>query len=286
MILVTGATGNIGREVVKQAAAVGVRVRALVRDAKKAAPLKGRNVELFEGSFDDPASLDAALRGAEKVFLLTPSDPGLVETQGRLLEAARRARVQHVVKLSALGASLGSPVSLGRWHAQAEKAIFDSGVPYTILRPNYFMQNVLDFAPSIMATGTFYAPMKDARVSAVDVRDIASVAVAVLTGIEHEGLTYDITGPEALSFSDMAARIGAATHQPVNYVDVAPPKAKEHLRAARLPEWLVEALLAIYAEFVAGHGAAVSTVVEELTGYPARGFDEFAREHVMAFRGN
>jgi len=285
VILVTGATGTVGREVVAQLAAAGAPVRALVRDPGKAAALLPAGVDLAPGDLDRPATLAAALQGVEKVFLLSPADPRQVEQQGNVILAARRAGVGHVVKMSALGASTGSPVSLLRWHRQTEKELEKSGVAYTHLRPHFFMQNMLGMAAAIAAQGVVHAPMKDGRVSIVDARDIAAVAVGVLTRAGHEGKTYDVTGPEALSYADMAGKISAAIDKQVTYVNVPFTEARRDLVGAGMPEWLADSLLGLYGLFGAGHGSLVTNVVAEVAKKQPRTFDEFAREHAAAFRG-
>lgn len=283
MILVTGATGMTGGELVRQLAAASVPVRAFVRDAAKAAPLRLAGVEVFVGDLRQPETFAAALTGADRLFLLTPAEPHQVEQQGRAVDAAQRAGVRHVVKLSALGAALDSPVSLGRWHAQTERQIEQSGMAWTHLRPHFFMQNTLGFAPSIIATGRFYAPLRDGRIGLVDVRDVAAVAARVLTTAGHEGKAYDITGPEALSFHDLAARIAAAAGRPVTYVDVPPGEAEKTMIAAGMPAWMADALVGLYGIFAAGHASATTQVVEEITGAPARTFTAFVQEHAHVF---
>ena len=283
MILVTGATGRTGSALVRQLARAAVPVRAFVRDAAKAAPLQLPGVELFVGNLQQPETLVAALDGVERLFLLSPADPRQVELQGGAVGAARRAGVRHVVKLSTLGAGLDSPVSLGRWHAQTELQIEQSGMAWTHLRPHFFMQNTLGFAPAIAATGQFHAPLRDGRIGLVDARDIAAVAARVLTTEGHAGRVYDITGPEALSFHDVATCIAAAAGRPVTYVDVPPREAEKAMRAAGIPEWMADAMIGLYGIFAAGHASATTRVVEDITGTPARPFAAFAREHAAAF---
>jgi uncharacterized protein YbjT (DUF2867 family) len=285
MILVTGATGTTGSEVVRQLAAAGVPVRAFVRSEAKAAALHGPGVAIAVGDLDRPQSLEPALEGVRAMFLLTAVDPHLVEHQGRAVEAAQRAGVQHVVKLSALGAHLDSPVSLLRWHGQTERLLEESGLAWTHLRPHFFMQNTLGFAPRIAAEGRFDAPMRDGKIGIVDTRDIAAVAVAVLTKPGHAGKAYDITGPEALSFADLAACIAAATGRPVRYVDVPPSEAEKAMIANGMPEWLADALVGLYGIFGAGHASKITTVVQDVAGKPARTYAQFAREHARAFGG-
>lgn len=285
MILVTGATGTTGSEVVRQLAAARVPVRAFVRNAAAAAPLQLAGVEIVEGDLDRPESLEPALAGVRALFLLTPGDPRQVERQGRAVEAAQRAGVGHVVKLSALGAHVDASVSLLRWHGQTEREIEESGLAWTHLRPHYFMQNMLGFAGTIATEGRFYAPMRDGKIGIVDTRDIAAVAVGALTAPAHQGKAYDITGPEALGFEELAAHIATATGRAATYVDVPPREAEKAMIAAGMPEWLADTMVGLYGIFGAGHASKITSVVQDVSGRPARTFAQFAREHVQVFRG-
>ncbi len=283
MILVTGATGTTGSEVVRQLAAAGVPVRAFVRDAGKAASLRLPGVEIAVGDLDRPETLVPALDGVDRLFLLTSVDPRQVEQQGHAVDAAQRAGVRHVVKLSVLGAGLDASQSIARWHGQTEKQIEKSGMAWTHLRPHYFMQNTLGFAASIAARGALHAPMRDGRIGLVDTRDIAAVAACVLTRSGHEGKVYDITGPEALSFHDIAARIGEVTGREVAYVDVSPSDAEKWFVAGGMPVWLADALVGFFGIFAAGHASATTRVIEDVTGTPARTFAQFVAEHAHVF---
>jgi uncharacterized protein YbjT (DUF2867 family) len=283
IILVTGATGNIGKEIVKLLSSDGLQVRALVRDTTKAVSIQNPNVEVFEADVTRPETLGPALRGIDRAFMLTPLHPNQVEHQAGIIEAARRAGTKHVVKLSTIGAGLDSPVSFARWHAQTEKQLAESGLNYTILRPHFFMQNILMFAPGIAADRTFYAPLGEGRIAMVDVRDIAAVAVAVLTTGGHAGKTHEVTGPEALSFSDVADKIGKVTSHRITYTDVTPAAARSAMLAQGMPDWLAQGLLELYDVLRAGHGAHVTNAVPDLTGREARTFDQFAREHAFTF---
>ena len=285
MILVTGATGNTGMEVVRQLRARGAKVRALVRNPDKAPTIAGGGVEMAPGDLDKPETLGQALKGIEKVFLLSAADERQVELQGNLVHAAKAAGVRHIVKMSALGAALNSPVSFGRWHAQTEAQIEKSGMAFTHLRPHFFMQNTLMFAASIAKDGAFHAPMKEAKISLVDTRDIAAVAAVALTTAGHEGKAYEITGPEALSFSDLASKIGAAAGKSVKYVNVSPDAAHQDMRAMGMHDWMADALVALYVVFAAGQASGVSEIVQRVTGQPGRTFDQFAKEHAHIFKG-
>lgn len=284
MILVTGGTGTVGKELVKALSSAGVKFRVLTRDPGKAEALKLPGVELYRGDMEKPDTLPPALKGVDKLFLLSSADPRQTEIQGRVVDAARAAGVKHVVKLSALGADEKSPINLAQWHGRTEKRIEKSGIAWTHIQPHFFMQNTLMFAPTVKAQGAIYAPMKDGRISLVDVRDIAAVAAKVLTSPGHEGKRYAVTGPEALSFGQIAEKISRAIGKPVKYVDVPPADARKAMLAAGFPDWLADGLLGLYAVFSAGHAAAVSGTVREVTGGPGISFDKFAQDHAAVFK--
>src|SRR4028119_592996 len=199
-ILVMGATGNVGSQVVKQLADTGANVRAAVRSQRKAESLKSEKVSLTEFDTDKPETIEAAFQGVHKVFLLTPLVPNMVELSANLVAAAKKAGVKHIIKSSGMGAEVEPGITLTRWHRAAEKAIEASGIAFTFVRPNGFMQNYANFnGATIKTQNTFYLPVGDGKVSYIDTRDIAAVAVAALTQDGHEGKAYEVTGLEAIS---------------------------------------------------------------------------------------
>jgi uncharacterized protein YbjT (DUF2867 family) len=177
-------------------------------------------------------------------------------------------------------------VKLARWHAASEKELEDSGIAWTHLQPVYNMQNFLKFAATIQSRGAFYAPMKDAALSIVDARDVAAVAAAVLVdNAPHQRNTYLITGPEPLTFVDVAAQLSAALGKPVQYVDIARENARQAMLQTGMPEWYIEDLLGFYDFYSTGAGAAVSDVVARITGQQGRTFSQFAQDNRSAFTG-
>jgi len=282
-ILVTGATGNTGRPLVEALVRLGAPVRAMVRDRASQAKLPD-GVEVAVADFDDPASLAAALDGAGQAYLVTPSSEQAEAQQKRFADLAAAAGVRHLVVLSQLAAAEDSPVRFLRYHAAVERHVRDLGIGYTFLRPNLFFQGLLALAKPIAAEGRFFAPIGDAPVSAVDVRDIADVAAAALTQAGHEGATYTLTGPAAVTHAEMATALGAALGREITFTDVPPEAFAESLHGI-LPPWQVEGLLEDYAHYRRGEAAAVSTAVAEVTGHPAMDFAQFARDYAPAFSG-
>jgi uncharacterized protein YbjT (DUF2867 family) len=285
MILVTGGTGTTGREIIGELKKTGAtNVRALVRDRAKASFISDAGFGLVEGDFDRPETLDAALEGVESALLLSPPSPQTFEHQRAFIEAAKRAGVRHVVKFSAIGADAGAPEGFGKWHGQAEEFLKSSGLAWTILQPNFFMQNLLEQARQIAADGRIYQPVGDAKMSCIDVRDIGAVAARTLTEEGHEGKTYVLTGPEALSYNEVAAKLSEATGREITYVAITPEQFREGALAAGLPEWLVSALERLNENLVAGRSAEVTDDVRKVAGREPITFDQFARDYAQAFK--
>src|SRR3954469_453387 len=195
-ILVTGATGTIGREVIRPLSTKNAAVRAGIRDANKARAQFGESVELTSFDFEDRASYSVALRDVEKLFILPPLTSNQVEVTIALVDAAKSAGVRHIVKLSAIGADPAATFTIGKWHGQTDEHIRQSGLGFTLLRPNSFMQNFINYFPP--RDGVIYLPWGNGEASFVDTCDIGAVAAETLTADNHEGKTYDLTGPEAL----------------------------------------------------------------------------------------
>jgi uncharacterized protein YbjT (DUF2867 family) len=279
-IVVVGATGRIGREVVRQLAAKGRAVRALVHSAEKGKALEQSGVEVAYGDLGRPESLAEAFKGAAEMFLLSPVHASLAEREQNAIEAATRASLRHVVLLSGRGAALDSPSMLIRMHARSERVLRDSGLEYTIIRPDYFMQNLLGLAPSTRARGCFESTFIRAPHCMIDCRDIAAVAVAALTEDGHAGQSYELTGPEALSMLQVAEKLTSALGLQVNCVEISPEQLRTGMLAMGVPEWLVT-------DMTAGPGPderlAPTSVVADVTHQPPRSLGQFVRDYAFAF---
>jgi uncharacterized protein YbjT (DUF2867 family) len=283
MILITGATGTTGRALIAALSERGTPVRALVHTAEKAAGIAGPGIEIAIGDLAQPDTLDRALVGVERAYLLTPSSPGQVELEGNFIAAAVRAGGPHIVKHSVVGADPRASGRLVRWQGQAEQALAASGLPATVLRPNFFMQGTFAFAPTIAAHGAFYLPQKDGCISYVDVGDIAAVAAVVLTGTGYVGKTYDITGPASLSNDEVAATLTQALGKAVAYVDISPDDTAAALRGAGLPDWYADGLVELYVAASTGQYAEVTTVVADIARRQPTSFARFAHAHAAAY---
>ena len=286
MILVTGATGLNGSELVRRLSSRGVHVRALVHSTARARGLASLPlVEIVEGDMARPETLTGPLRGVERAMLISSSDPAMLEVQSNFIEEARKARVKHVVKLSGIMPELDSPFRFARMHGEIERRLEASGMAFTHLRAGEFMHAYFRQVPSIIAREAFFLPMKDAKIASIDVGDIAEVAATVLTSPGHEGKIYPITGPEALSMAEVAEKLSVATGKRIRYVNVTPEEAKRAQLAAGVPPYTAEALAELFAERRKGKEAQVSPLIETIFGWRATSFDEFARRNAAIFRG-
>lgn len=279
-ILVTGASGRAGREMVKRLRMNGARVRAAIHYPDHDAESRADAVEYVEVDFDHPETLDTAFRGIDKAVLITPEEATMVGMTANLLAAAERAGVGCLLRVSFIHADAGIGGRLLRWHHEAEELVAASSIPSTCLRPNSYMQNfVTMYAPSIFTRGAFFTPMGRGRISYVDGRDVAEAAVEILLGSGHEGVTYSLTGPEPLSHEEIAEILSRETGQAIRYVDVGEEDACMALERRGASPDLVEALCELWLAMRHDEFAPTSDGVERVTARSPRRFADFVREH-------
>ena len=279
MILITGATGTVGRELTQQLLEAGQAMRVLTRDAGKVSALEGR-AEIAVGDLDSPETLRAALAGIERVFLVTAN----TQQDVNVLQAAKAARVRHIVKLSTLEAVDPVMIEHVKWHREREELIRASGLAWTFLRPTMFMSTALDWAKTIRQEGTIYFPGGEGKVPAIDPWDIAAVAAVALTEPGHEGQAYALTGPMALGFGEMAEVFTRVLGRQVRYVDMPEKEAGEGMRKAGLPDYVVAGLLGTFAAVRLGRLSACTEDVKKVTGRPPRTFETWCRDHLNVFQ--
>jgi uncharacterized protein YbjT (DUF2867 family) len=281
-ILITGGTGTVGSVLLEKLVAADANVRALVRTPSKAERIKASGIEAVLGDLDKPETLLAALDGVDKVFLLTSPSERQAELERNVITAARSAGVSHIVKLSAFGAGPDTPPLIHN-HYLIEQEIESAGIPFTHLRPNGFMQNILMSAPTIKEKGLFYGPLGETKVSYVDARDIAAVAAATLTKVGHQGKAYEITGPQALSNKEVAQEFSSVLGKDVQYVDVPLEASRSSMLGLGMNAWLVDRLIGLFEFYRDGRAAKITDVVREVTGQEPITFRQFVREHVESF---
>jgi len=284
MILVTGATGKVGSQLIEQLAAAGEPVRALVRDPEKAARMLPADVELARGDLDEIGAILGALDDVDRLFLLSPPLENMLQLERNVIAAATD-NVEHIVKLSAIGAEDPQTKSFfPRQHGQAEIVIRDVGFTYTFLRPNFFMQNLLAAAPQIKSQGAIYQPGANQSASHIDIADIASVAAAVLRDpSRHANQAYTLTGPQSLTFHQVADIVSRVIGKPVKYIDVPRDAARQAMISGGMPEWQAEGISQLMDDYRAGKMSAVTNDVERITGKKPRTVEEFATENRSAF---
>lgn len=282
MILITGGTGTVGGEIVSQLAATGTPFRAMVRSPQKAAALKLTGVQIVPGDLEKPETLPAALHGIDQVLLLSSPSPNQVTLEGNMIAAAKAAGVRHIVKLSAMTADPNSPSRFPRTHGQIEQSIRQSGLQWTFLRPTFFMQNLLGLAPMVK-TGTIFQPAGDSKAGFVDVADIAAVAVETLTEPGHEGKAYDITGPELLSYHEIARILSEVLHKPVKYQDIPPAAARQAMLGMGIPEYAVDGINELMDQMRTGAYAKLSDAVSQVGKKDPSRLSDFLRDNAETF---
>ena len=282
MILVVGGRSKIGSALIDDLVAKGESVRALLRSSEGTDSLPA-GVEGVTGDLADTDSLRAATDRAEKMFLLCGPTEQEVQLNRNAIDVARQAGVGLLVRSSILGSNPSSEATFVRDHGECDAYLKDSGVPHVFVRPNLFMQNIPESTvPSIDAEGNFYANARDARLSIVDTRDVGAVAATLLTSPGHEGKAYDVTGPEALSYQDVATKLSAALGRKITYIAAPDDAVRAALDGLGLPPWLAGSLVDLYQDYrrsgTGGYAAHVTDMVQQLTGRPPRTLDQLLVE--------
>lgn len=281
-ILVTGATGTTGTALVETLSTADVHVRAGVHSRDSAAHL-GEDVEVVELDLAERETLDPAFRGVDRAYLLTPFVPDQTPLVENLVDAAVAHDLTHLVRHSALGAGTAEPpYSLAANHSRAERIVEESGLAYTHVRPTAFMQNLLSQADSVRNDGAIYSPVGE-PVAHVDARDVARVAATVLTEDGHQGTAYPVTGPEAVTYAEIADVLSEVLDREVTHVQVSMEDARAGMVEQGMPEALVDGFIGLQKHFDSGGGAEVYTTVEDLTGTSARSVREFAADYAAEF---
>jgi uncharacterized protein YbjT (DUF2867 family) len=287
MILITGASGAAGKAVLAEVAQRGEKYRAMFRSKAEAAKASA-GTESVIADFSDKASLAAAFRGVESVYLVCSPIRELVELEGNAIDACVTSGVRRIVLNSALGAG-DYGKSFPSWHRKVEDKLKTTKLAYCILRPNSFMQNVLTYyAPSIRAQGAFYGALGNSRMSYVDIHDVAAVAAQALhsgpSGDVHEGKTYELNGPEALTCAEVAEKISKHAGIISKYVDLPMNALRKAMLDQGMPDWQVTALLELQEYYTGGKGGTVDGVLQDLLGRPPLTMDQFLKQHSGEFR--
>lgn len=281
MILLTGVTGKVGDATARALAAKGASIRAIVRDAEKAAPLGELGVELVVGDLGDADLVRQAMEGVEKALIVLPNTRHQEAMETQFTDLAVAAGVQHLVKLSSMEAVAESTAPIPRVHWTVEEYIRAADIPSTMIRPNFFMQNLLMNAATIKSMGKFFMPLGNSTTAMVDSRDVGDLVGEVLTGSGHEGQSYEITGPELLTFYDVAERLSQVLGKTIEYVDQDPASYRETLSQFLTDEWHLDAVCDEFALLAAGGREYLTDTFKEVLGREPRSLDQFIED----FRG-
>jgi uncharacterized protein YbjT (DUF2867 family) len=276
-ILITGATGNIGSNLVPSLAG-SVTVTALVRDPEKAGRLFETDIDIAEGDFGDAESLARAMAGTDTVVSIVPPSPECVEHVSGIIAAARDAGVRKIVRVSAIKAAEDGRTENTRLHGQCDRLLQESGLVYTILRPNYFMQNIFMSLGTIRTNDCFYAGMGEGRLAMIDVRDVADAIAAAALSDTFDGRAYELSGPESISFNDVAAILSDVADRNIAYLPISPDDVKATLVQMGFGEWMAELLREYSQAYGDDWGDLVTGNVELLTGHRPRSFETFTRD--------
>jgi uncharacterized protein YbjT (DUF2867 family) len=284
-IAVTGATGQVSTALINELKrADGVSLRAIVHDPAKAEELQDQGLEVVVGDLDNPRTLAGAFDDVDGLWALAPMGELAPSQNMNVLWAARAAGVRYVVRLSAIGAAHDAPTRNGRLHALSDAELRASGLPWTILKPHFYMQNLLASAGSIAGEGVFHLAMGDGRLGMVDVLDVAAAAARILIEPDkHVGQTYTLTGPDAINFHEVAEALSATAGKTIRYIPVDARALVASLESYGLPVWVVDALAEYNAAYSTGWGDLTTPAVREITGRAPRSINDFARDHASAF---
>ena len=283
MILLTGVTGKTGGETARQLLQKGAKLRAIVRNEAKAAELKAAGVELVVGDVSDVDTVKRALKGAENAFLTLPNGQRQLEQEKQFTDLAVAAGVKHLVKMSSMEAVASAETAIPRAHWAVEEYIRASGLAWTMVKPNFFMQNLLSSAGSIKAQRKFSLPMGNGTTGMADIRDIGAVCAEVLTGKGHAGQSYEITGPEVLTFYDVADQFSAVLGEKVEYVPMPMEQFRERMTKILEP-WHLNAVCELFREIAEVGLDHTTDTFKRLIGREPRSVTQFIQDNVAIFR--
>ena len=283
-ILVTGATGNIGAHVVAELRRRGHDVRAFTRSPERAVAKLGSGIDIAAGDFADPTTVRAAVQGMNLLVLSSSNHPAQAEHEAIVIAEAKHAGVQHIVKLSTVGAEVGATPAFFDAHGRAEEQLRRSGLPHVILQSSFYMTNIFGAAESVKAAKKIFAPLAGARISMIDPRDVAAVAAAALVTDRFDGQTLQLTGPEAITYERVVDVLSEVTRNRVEFIPIPDDVARQSLLASGIPEWFADQIVVLFGRLRAGLATTVTDTVQAVTGRAPRDFRQFAADFSAVFQ--
>ena len=282
-ILVIGGTGTTGRSLLQILKESDSTFKAMVRTPEKQAALEADGISTVAATLGEWEEVDQALKGVDTVFLLTSPGPQSVPEQNGLIDRAKAAGVRKIVKISAVGAQIGSKVHLADWHGLIEEHLKESGMEYVILRPHSFMQNTFMSIPNIQSDNAIYQSMGNSKIPLVDSRDIARASYECLTRDTFNNKTFEITGPKAVGYSEVAHALSEATNRAIQYVAIPPEAHNQALKQAQVPDWLADDLTLMSQSWGTKPVHNPTRDLEFITGNRGHSIEDFARDHANYF---
>ncbi|MDX2142113.1 MAG: SDR family oxidoreductase [Rhodospirillaceae bacterium] len=285
MILLNGITGKTGSVAARALVGKGLRLRAIVRNEEKAKAFKDAGIELIVGDAGDDATLTKAMTGVAKALLIMPNNEKQAALEEHFVDKAKAAGVKHIVKMSSMEAVPGAKAAIPATHVRVEAYIRASGLAWTMIRPNFFMQNLLGNARTIKEQGTFSLPCGQGKTGMSDTRDVGAVIAAVLAGQGHEGQSYELTGPELLSFADVAQRFSEVLGKTVTYIDQPMAEYRAYLGKFLTNAWHHNAVCELFGEIAEGGLNKTTDTIERILGRKPTSLKQFIVDHIAVFKG-
>jgi uncharacterized protein YbjT (DUF2867 family) len=285
MILLTGVTGLIGQATAEYLLNRGVAFRGLARDSAKAADLSERGMAIIQGDMLEAADMARAVRGVTSALLLTPNGQRQMEMERTFARAAAAAGVSHLVKISTIRATADARASFPITHFRSEEFIKSLGMRWTMLRPNFFMQNLLAYAPAIAKSGTFKMPVGRIRIGMIDARDVAEIAARRLLDNSPQSTSHDLSGPELLDFFTVAARMSVVLGRAINYVEQSPADFRAFMEKIIPDPWQVNAMCELFADIASKALGPPTDDAERLLGRKPRSIESFLADYAERFTG-
>jgi len=283
MLLLTGVTGKTGGASAQSLLKKGIKFRAIVRNAEKAAALKAAGVELVIGDVTDRAVLEKALTGVEKALMTMPNGEKQLDLEKQFVDVAKARGVKHVIKMSSIEATPTATAPIPKIHYASEQYLKQSGLAWTMIKPNFFMQNFLGSGGTIKEQGKFFLPMAQGKTVMIDTRDIGACVAVVMTTPGHEGQAYELTGPEELGFADAAERFTKVLGRKIEYVHVPMPAYRQTLARFLTNEWHLNAVCELFQEIADGQDLHITGTVQKITGNAPTSLEQFVRDHKAVF---
>ena len=283
MLLLTGVTGKTGGASAQALLKKGIKFRAIVRNAGKATALQAAGVELVIGDVTDRAVLEKAMTGVDKALMTMPNGEKQLELEKQFVDVAKARGVQHVVKMSSMEAVPTAKAPIPKIHYASEQYLQKSGLAWTMIKPNFFMQNFLGSGGTIKEQGKFFLPMAQGKTVMIDTRDIGACVAVVMTTPGHAGQAYELTGPEERGFADAAERFTKVLGRKIEYVHVPMPAYRQTLARFLTNEWHLNAVCELFQEIADGQDLHLTGTVQKLTGKPPTALEQFIRDHQAVF---